>query len=98
MRLRQASLKGDSTMTTWSKDELHKIGETDDLRISPFREDGRTYGTPTWIWSVVVDDALYVRGYNGQKSRWYQPAVQRKAGRFPPPAMTKAATFDHAHA
>jgi hypothetical protein len=58
-------------MTTWSKDELRKITEADDLHIAPFREDGMTYGTPTWIWSVAVDDALYMRGYNGQKSRWY---------------------------
>ena len=57
-------------MTAWSKDELRKIAETDDLHISPFREDGRTYGTPTWIWSVAVNDALYVRAYNGQNSRW----------------------------
>ena len=64
----------------WLKDELRKIAETDDLHISPFREDGKTYGTPTWIWSVVVDDGLYVSGYNGQKSRWYQAAVRQKAG------------------
>jgi hypothetical protein len=51
-------------MTTWSKDELRKVAEADDLHISPFREDGVTYGTPTWIWSVAVDDALYVRGYS----------------------------------
>jgi hypothetical protein len=56
-------------MATWSKDELHKIAEADDLHISPFREDGVTYGTPTWIWSVAVDDVLYVRAYNGQNSR-----------------------------
>jgi hypothetical protein len=31
-------------MTTWSKDELRKIAEADDLYISPFREDGSTYG------------------------------------------------------
>jgi hypothetical protein len=48
-------------MSTWSKDELRKNAETDDLHISPFREDGKTYGAPTWIWSVAVDDALYVR-------------------------------------
>ena len=40
------------------------------LHISPFREDGVTYGTPRWIWSVVVNDGLCVRGYNGQQSRW----------------------------
>src|SRR5207247_200659 len=59
-------------MTAWSKEELRRIAEADDLHISPFREDGVTYGTPTWIWSVAVGDGLYVRAYNGQKSRWYQ--------------------------
>lgn len=54
-------------MTAWSKDELRKIAEGDDLHISPFREDGVTYGTPTWIWSVAVGDALYVRAYNGNR-------------------------------
>jgi hypothetical protein len=79
---------------TWLKDELHKIAEADDLHISPFREDGVTYGTPTWIWSVVVEDALYVRGYNGQKSRWYQAAVRQKAGRIIAAGMKKEVSFE----
>ena len=33
-------------MSSWTKDELKKIAETDDLHIAPFREDGETYGTP----------------------------------------------------
>ena len=81
-------------MSTWSKHELRKIAEGDDLHISPFREDGETYGTPTWIWSVAVDDALYVRGYNGQKSSWYQAAVRQKAGRIIAAGMTKEVTFE----
>jgi hypothetical protein len=80
-------------MTTWSKDELRKIAVADDLHISPFREDGLTYGTPTWIWSVVVDDALYVRGYNGQRSRWYQAAVRQKGGRITVGGMAKEVIF-----
>ena len=56
-------------MATWSKDDLSKIAEADDLRIAPFRDDGATFGTPTWIWSVTVDGALYVRAYNGRDSR-----------------------------
>ena len=48
-------------MATWEKDELRKISEADDLHIAPFREDGVTYGTPTWIWSVTVGHALYVQ-------------------------------------
>ena len=40
-------------MIPWSKYELRRIAEADDLNISPLREDGVTYGTPTWIWSVA---------------------------------------------
>ena len=81
-------------MKAWSKDELRKIAEADDLHISPFREDGTTYGTPTWIWSVAVDNALYVRGYNGQKSRCYQAAANQKAGRIIAAGMTKEVAFE----
>jgi len=45
-------------MESWPKDEFRTIAEADDLHIAPLREDGKTYGAPTWIWSVVVDDAL----------------------------------------
>ena len=79
---------------TWSKDELRRIAEADDLHISPFREDGVTYGTPTWIWSVAVDGALYVRAYNGRNSRWYQAAMQQKAGRITAAGLTKDVTFE----
>src|SRR3954447_23508128 len=78
----------------WQEDELRKITKADDLHISPFREDGATYGTPTWIWSVAVDGSLYVRPYNGPKSRWYQAAVRQKAGRITTAGMTKDVTFE----
>lgn len=81
-------------MSKWSEEDLRKIAETDDLHISPFRDDGKTYGTPTWIWSVVVDDALYVRAYNGQKSRWYQAALRQKTGRITAAGMTRDVTFE----
>ncbi len=80
-------------MTTWARDELRKIAETDDLHISPFREDGVTYGTPTWIWSVMVGDALYVRAYSGKDSRWYQAALRQKAGRITAAGLTKEVAF-----
>jgi hypothetical protein len=81
-------------MNAWAKNELRKIAEADDLHISPFREDGKTYGTPTWIWSVVIGDALYVRAYNGQNSRWYQAALRQKAGRISTAGMTKEVAFE----
>jgi len=81
-------------MNRWPGEELRKISETDDLHISPFREDGETYGTPTWIWSVVVDDALYVRPYSGQKSGWYQAAMRQKAGRITAAGIRKEVSFE----
>ena len=81
-------------MARWSKENLGKIAGADDLHVSTFREDGVTYGTPTWIWSVAIDDALYVRAYNGQKSRWYQAAVRQKAGRITAAGTTKEVTFE----
>lgn len=50
-------------MNTWQKDELSRITAADDLHIASFREDGVTYGTPTWIW-LAVGEAL--RPFRGQ--------------------------------
>ncbi len=84
-------------MNSWLKKELKKIAETDDLHISPFRDDGTTYGTPTWIWSVVVGDELYVRPYNGTRSSWYKAAVKQGAGRITAAGITKEVTFETAN-
>ena len=78
----------------WSQNELAMIDAADDLKIAPLREDGATYGTPTWIWEVVVDGELYVRGYNGQKSRWYQAAVKQGSGRIIAAGMTREVSFE----
>jgi hypothetical protein len=81
-------------MSAWLKKELEGIAQTDDLHISPLREDCKTYGTPTWIWSVVVDGALYVRAYNGKRSRWYKAALRQKAGRITAAGITKEVAFE----
>jgi hypothetical protein len=44
-------------MTPWSTDKRRMMAATDDLHISRCREDGKTSGTPTWMWSVAVDYA-----------------------------------------
>ncbi|WP_245183534.1 DUF2255 family protein [Lentibacillus salicampi] len=69
-------------MTRWTDEQLEFFSNQDNFHVSPFYSDGKTYGTPTWIWSVVVDNDLYVRAYNGQRSRWYQSAVEQGAGQM----------------
>ncbi|WP_429970765.1 DUF2255 family protein [Fructilactobacillus sp. Tb1] len=66
----------------WSKEQLKNFAKANDMKISPFYSDGKTYGTPTYIWSVVADNNLYVRAYNGQNSSWYKAAVQQGAGKI----------------
>jgi hypothetical protein len=81
-------------MGTWAKDRLQQIASSDDLHIAPFREDGVTAGTPTWIWSVVVNGELYVRAYNGTSSRWYQAASKQKAGQITSAGQTTDVSFE----
>ncbi len=42
----------------------------------------------------MVDDALYVRAYNGQNSRWYKSAMRQKAGRITALGVTKEVSFE----
>src|SRR3954470_15255271 len=81
-------------MAGWRDDELKRIAAADDLHVSPLREDGVTYGTPTWIWSVAVEGGLYVRAYHGQDSRWYNAAIGQRAGRIAAAGMTKEVSFE----
>ncbi len=86
----------DETMSTWSTDGLRAIAENDDLFVSPFREDGTTYGTPTQTWALIVDDHVYVRAANGPQSRWYRAAMSQKAGRVRVADKTYDLTFEPA--
>ncbi len=79
---------------TLSKEEVKKIAHKDDFHIAPFRADGKTYGTPTWIWVVEVDDKLFVRAYNGTNSRWYKSAIAQKAGKIEAAEMVKQVRFE----
>lgn len=78
----------------FTQNDISQIAQADDLHIAPLREDGTTYGTLTWIWSVVVSDELYVRAYHGQDSRWYQAAMQQKRGRVQVAGLTKEVSFE----
>lgn len=83
-------------MTDWTSTDLAKIVSADDLKVSPFRDDGQTYGTPTWIWCVAVDGQLYVRPWNGKASRWYGAAMAQKAGRIVAAGQTYEVTYAQA--
>lgn len=80
-------------MNTWPTDTLHAIVAADDLHVAPLRDDNATFGTPTWVWCVEVAGNLYVRAYNGQRSRWYRAAVSHEFGRIKAAGETRNVTF-----
>ena len=83
-------------MNLWSKIELHKIAEADDLHISPLREDGKTYGTSTWIWSVAVGDRPLRAPLQRKGLSMVSAALREKAGRITAVGMTKEVAFEPA--
>ena len=80
--------------TTLSAEEISRIARYDDFHIAPFREDGKTFGTPTWIWVVEVENKLYVRAYNGNQSRWFKAAISQKRGKIEAAGIVRRVRFE----
>ena len=79
-------------MTTWTKDELNKIGSTDELQIAPRRRDG-TLRNPVTIWVVRHGDDLYVRSANGRSGAWFRGTQVRHEGHIQAGGVEKDVTF-----
>jgi hypothetical protein len=63
-------------MSTWTSNELSKIGAAEELQISSVRRDG-TLRKPVTIWVVRHGDDLYVRSVNGRTASWFRGAQDR---------------------
>ena len=66
-------------MTTWTNDELSKVGEAEEVQIASTRRDG-TLGSPRTIWVVPHGGDLYVRSVNGPSAAWFRGTQVRRAG------------------
>jgi hypothetical protein len=79
-------------MTTWTSDELKKIGTAEELKIASLRRDG-TLRKPVIIWVVRVGDDLYVRSVNGRTSAWFRGVQTRHEGQIRAGGVVKDVTF-----
>ena len=79
-------------MTAWTKDELNKIGNAEELQIASLRRDG-TLRKPVTIWVVRFGDDLYVRSVNGRTSAWFRGVQVRYEGRIWAGGVEKDVTF-----
>ena len=79
-------------MTTWTSDELNKIGEAEELQIASLRRDG-TLRKPVIIWVVRVGDNIYVRSVNGRGAAWFRGVETRHEGQIRAGGVVKDVTF-----
>lgn len=79
-------------MTTWTSEELDKIGTAEELQIASLRRDG-TLRSPVTIWVVRVGDDLYIRSVNGRISGWFRGVQTRHEGQIRAGGVDKAVTF-----
>ena len=79
-------------MTSWTKDELTKIGAAEELQIASRRRDG-TLRKPVIIWVVRYGDDLYVRSVNGRTASWFRGTQVRHEGHIQAGGVDKDVTF-----
>lgn len=79
-------------MTTWTSDELKKIGAEEEIEIASRRRDG-TLRKPVTVWIVRSGGDLYLRSVNGSTGAWYRSVQERHEGRVEGAGVKKDVTF-----
>jgi hypothetical protein len=84
-------------MSTWTSDELGRIGVAEELQLASLRRDGtlrhgtlRPYVT---MWVVRAGDDLYVRSAFGPTNPWFHRAKASGAGRIRAGGLERDVTF-----
>ena len=79
-------------MSTWSSDDLARLGSADEIQIAPEKDDG-TLRSPTTIWIVRSGEEMYVRSVNGPDGHWYRTAEGTHRGQIRVDGATKDVAF-----
>ena len=79
-------------MTTWTSNELNKIGTAEELQIASLRRDGTLRNLVT-IWVVCLGDDLYVRSVYGRTSAWFRGIQVRREGHIRAGGVDKDVAF-----
>jgi len=83
-------------MTQWTRDELTKIGNAEEVRIATVRRDG-TLRKPVTIWVVPHGENLYVRSVRGRAGAWFRGTQERHEGRISASGLEKDVSFADAN-
>jgi hypothetical protein len=64
----------------WNPDDLRRLADSEELRITSYRDDG-SMRSWTPIWVVRVGDDLYIRSGYGTQGVWYRNAMRHHRAR-----------------
>ena len=79
-------------MSTWTADELSRIGSADELQVSSTRTDGTLRPFVT-IWVVRAGDEIYIRSAYGAANPWFVRATRSGTGRIRAGGVEKDVSF-----
>jgi hypothetical protein len=82
-------------MTAWTKDELTRIENTEEVQVASRRRDD-TLRKPVTVWVVPYGDSLYVRSVGGPGAAWFRGTQERHEGRIRAGGVEKDVTFTDA--
>ncbi|MGY4646962.1 DUF2255 family protein [Mycobacterium sp. URHB0021] len=63
----------------WTKDQLDRLGEAQEVRVSGRRRDG-SLRKPVIVWVVRAGDDLFTRSVNGADAAWFRGTRVRREG------------------
>ncbi|MGV9551011.1 DUF2255 family protein [Streptomyces ardesiacus] len=79
-------------MTGWSPQELSRIGDAEELEITPLHADG-SHRRPTPIWVVRIGDDLYVRAHRGRRGVWFSATQEQHQGHISSGGVNRDVAF-----
>lgn len=80
-------------MTSWTEDELSRIGDAVELHVQTRRKDGTLRG-PIPIWQVRLGDAIYIRSAMGPQNGWFRRALATGLGHIDSGGISKDVRFE----
>ena len=80
-------------MAGWTKDELTRIGDSEEVDVAAAEKGGKWRNRVT-IWLVRAEDDLYVRSaVRGRKAAWYRAVQETHRGMLWAGSLYREVTF-----
>ena len=80
-------------MSSWTADELARMGRADELLIAGRRTNG-TLRKAVIIWMVTYKNDLYVRSVNGAEAGWFRGTQLTATGHISADGVEKDVAFE----